>query len=280
MLINKNGHFLSAEQCSVEINDGGFLYGDTLFETLKARGQNILFTKAHLDRIESSAHLLNFPISRNTIETELKALSQRLSSPVSRIRLTLSRGPCDGFALPAANRSWFLLTATEATELSADDRVRGVPCVIAPNRRSNPLDHLPQMKRGNHADCLYAADFARRKGAHEALFCDNDGLILEGSCSNIFARRQNRLITPPLGNRVLAGVMRQAVLSVCYRYGLDAIEENLTLKDLLDADEVFLCNSMVDLLPVSAIGDRSLKRGEFWREILTRIDAMNETQPC
>ncbi|MDT8421740.1 MAG: aminotransferase class IV [Desulfuromonadales bacterium] len=271
MLVNINGRFVAREEAGLSINDGGFLYGDTLFETFKARGNRILLMHEHLDRLERSARLLNFPCTREPLETALRQMAAGLTAPVSRLRLTLSRGDCSAFSLPSADRSWFLLTAVEAQEPSDAERERGTACVLAPNRRSNPLSHLPQMKRGNHADCLYAADYARARGAREALFIDEKGLVLEGSYSNIFAVIRNKLITPPLGTLVLDGVMRQQLFGAATELGLTTVERGLPLEELYSADEVFLSNSMIDLLPVESIENRHLRRGETWRELLETV---------
>lgn len=268
MLVNINGRFIPHEQANLSINDGGFLYGDTLFETFKARENQILLMHEHLDRLELSARLLNFPCPRERIETALRQMADGLTAPVSRVRLTLSRGNCSGFALPTDEPGWFLITVNETNEPTADERKKGVPCVLAPNRRSNPLTHLPQMKRGNHADCLYAADYSRQKGAKEALFIDEDQYLLEGSYSNLFALCKGKLITPPLGSLILGGIMRQQLFGAATEMGIVTAERDLHLSEIFDAEETILTNSLIDLMPVSSIDGRPLKRGTLWKELL------------
>ncbi|MCF6179412.1 MAG: aminotransferase class IV, partial [Geopsychrobacter sp.] len=163
-------------------------------------------------------------------------------------------------------KSWHYLTAVAAPPLSGTERKIGADCVLAPNSRSNPLDHLPQMKRGNHADCLYAADYAKRHQAREALFV-NQGLIIEGSSSNIFALYADDLYTPPLGKLVLAGVTRRALIKAAIEYGLKIKEEALPLEKLYQADEVWLSNSMIELFPVASIDATPLNCGQRWQEI-------------
>lgn len=271
MLVNINGRFIPREEATLSINDGGFLYGDTLFETLKVYGQRVLLMHEHLDRLEQSARLLKFPCPRERIETALRQMADGLTAPVSRLRLTLSRGSCSGFSIPEADHGWFLLTATDATEPTDDERNAGASCVLAPNRRSNPLNHLPQMKRGNHADCLYAADYARCKDAGEALFVDDDQYLLEGSYSNIFALHKDKLVTPPLGSLVLEGVMRREIFGAAAEMGISTVERDLHLSTVFDAEEAFLTNSMVEIMPIDVIEGRALRRGDVWRELLPTI---------
>jgi branched-subunit amino acid aminotransferase/4-amino-4-deoxychorismate lyase len=268
MLVNLNGRFIPREQAGLSINDGGFLYGDTLFETFKAHGRRILLMHEHLDRLELSARLLNFPCARPRLETALRQMAQGLSAEVSRLRLTLSRGDCRGLALPDPEQGWFLLTALKSDEPTSEQRTAGAACILAPNRRSNPLSHLPQMKRGNHADCLYAADYARNKGAREALFIDERQQVLEGCSSNLFALCDGKLATPPLGSLVLGGVMRQQLFGAAAELGIVVVERKLSLDELFTAEEAFLSNSLIDLLPIDSIEGRRLKRGECWKELL------------
>lgn len=271
MLTCLNGIFIPHEEATISISDGGFLFGDTLFETLKAQKQKILLLPQHLDRLEQSAELLNFPYDQQKIESSLLHMAAALKSPASRIRLTLSRGNFAGLTWPAPEQSQFLITAVEYSELTDDERQIGATCVIAPNQRSNPVNHLPQIKRGNYADCLYAINYARQSNAGEALFVDPSQNILEGSTSNIFATFDNRLITPPPGTLILDGILRQQVIKAAAELGILVTECNLPLTELHQADEVFLTNSLIDILPVASINEKAISRGDCWKSLLKTL---------
>lgn len=277
MLVCLNGTFVPHEDARLPITDGGFLFGDTLFETLKARKKKILLQNEHLDRLELSAKLLHFPCRRKQIESSLQQLANALPAEVSRIRLTISRGSHHGLTFPAADSGWYLLTATPTKEIDRTERTTGAACVIAPNQRVNPLSHLPQMKRGNYADCLYAANFARGKGAREALFVDAEDNLLEGSTSNLFALLKNRLITPPLGQNILAGVMRRQVIDAATELGIPVSEKNLSRSELITADEAFICNSLIDILPIASLDGQSLNRAENWKLLYKTLRMRIET---
>lgn len=277
MLVNINGTFVPHEDAQLPINDGGFLFGDSLFETLKAHGKKILLQDGHLDRLELSAELLDFPCERKQIEKSLQQLANALTADVSRIRLTLSRGKHQGLFFPDAKSGRYLLTATPYTEISATEREAGCACIIAPNQRVNPLNHLPQMKRGNYADCLYAANYAHKKGAREALFIDTENNLLEGSTSNLFALIDGRLITPPLGQTVLAGVVRRQVIDAATELGIATSEKNLPREELLNAEEAFICNSLIDVLPIATLDGQPLKRGETWKSLFKTLRVRIET---
>jgi len=276
LLVNLNGRFIPHEDASVPLNDSGILYGDTLFETFRADRNQIRLQKDHLDRLCLSARLLEFPCDRDRIELALVQMSAALKNEVSRLRLTLGRGPTQGFKLPSGSDCWFALTSAAATPIHQTDRNRGATCICAPNSRSNPLDHLPQMKRGNHADCLYAADFAHKHNAREALFLEK-GKIIEGSSSNIFALFGEQLYTPPIDKLVLAGVTRHHIISTAIEFGLQVNEEALSLERLYESDEIWLSNAMVEILPVTSIDGQSINRGRLWNNILTLYKQRTET---
>ena len=271
MLVCLNGKFIPHEDAQLPITDGAFLFGDALFETLKAHGRKILLQDEHLDRLELSAKLLDFPCNRSRIEISLQQLANALTTPASRIRLTLGRGQHQGLPFPSPDAGWFLLTATEYSEPSDTEREQGAACVVAPNQRVNPLSHLPQMKRGNYADCLYAANYARSKNAREALFRDSQGNLLEGSTSNLFALIDGKLITPPLGQQVLAGIMRHQVINAAIELGLLVSEQAMPRDLLLNAEEAFLCNSLIDILPIKSLDKQAISRDDYWRTILKTL---------
>jgi branched-subunit amino acid aminotransferase/4-amino-4-deoxychorismate lyase len=275
MIINIDGSFIDPKEACLPLDDGSVLFGDTLFETLKAKDGRIRFLEAHLDRIELAARLLAFPFARQPTREALLATAQRLPAPVARLRLTLTRGSFAGLQLPPVARGRFFIQARPYEEPTPSERDAGAACVVAPNRRVNPLSHLPQMKRGNYADCLYAADFARRRGAREALFISAEGCVLEGATSNLFALQGDVLITPPAGELVLAGIMRRQVLRAAAGLGLKVAERDLLLDELFEADEVFLSNSLIDLLPVSQLEGRPLRRGTLVERLRTAIDGLS-----
>jgi branched-subunit amino acid aminotransferase/4-amino-4-deoxychorismate lyase len=268
LIVNLDGVFTRAEQAGLPVNDGAVLYGDTLFETLKLRDSRIHLLTEHLDRLEMSAALLAFPCDRHRIHEALEQTAVRAPWPIARLRLTLSRGIGTGLDAPPTEQARFIITAAAYREPDAEQRAAGATCVFAPNRRCNPLSHLPQMKRGNYADCLYAARHAHARGAREALFRTDDGQLLEGATSNLFLNLNGVLVTPPAGERVLAGVMRRQVLQTAAHLGMATEERPVAVKELFQADEAFLTNALIDLLPIARVDCRPLRRGNRYQSLL------------
>ncbi len=275
MIINIDGTFIEPNEARLPISDGALLFGDSLFETLKAYGQRLRFLDHHLDRIELSARMLDFPCDRQKIRKALLETAQRLQAPVSRIRLTISRGNFAGLGFPPPKAALFIITALPYEEPTENERSKGIACVFAPNRRVNPLSHLPQMKRGNYADCLYAANHARKRGAREAIFVTKEDQILEGATSNLFIVKGGKLFTPPAGDLVdlvLAGIMRRQVLQVATELGIPTQEHDVSKDDLFGADEMFITNTLIDLLPVASVEGQALSRGTLWGKLLENLE--------
>jgi len=259
-IVNLNGIRHDPEAPGLSVDDGGFKFGDTLFETMKARDGRIPFLDLHLERLERSARLLDFPYPGEKLTPALDEVLDELDGSAARIRMTLSRG-AGGIEPPSESHALFVIRAGSIQEPEDEDRVKGVVCMLAPNRRVNPRSHLPQIKSGNYGDCLFAARHARRHGADEALFVTDEGQLLEGATTNLFLAREGLLLTPPLGNLVLDGIMRGRVLDAAKRLGIPAAEGAISLEDLDEAEEMFLTNSLVDVMPVAEVDGRRINRG-------------------
>ena len=275
MICNHNGRFINPNDLMLSGKDGAWLFGDTLFETMKAKGGHIRFLQQHLDRIETSARLIDFPFERARILEALDASVQQAGKETCRIRLTISRGNFDSLQLPPAENGHFLIQVTPSKEPSEDERSDGITCVLAPNRRVNPLSHFPQMKRGNYADCLYAADYARSRGAREALFVSKKGLLLEGATSNIFLIKDETLITPTLGELVLRGIIRGRILELAGEWGMRIETREIVLDEIYNADEAFITNSLIDVLAVAEVDGRSISKGPLAQKFLAAVQNDN-----
>lgn len=271
MICNHNGRFIDPDDKIATGQDGTWLYGDSLFETMKAKNGDILFLQQHLERLETSAKRIDFPCNRPKINEALDASMQQAGKETCRIRLTISRGPFASIELPAPEKGHFFIQVSPANEPPEDEQRDGVRCVLAPNRRVNPLSHFPQMKRGNYADCLYAANYARSKNAREALFISNKGLLLEGATSNIFLMRDETLITPTLGELVLRGIIRDQILELADEWGMRIETRDTMMDELFSADEVFITNSLIDVLPVAEIDGRSINKGPLTQKFLSAL---------
>ncbi len=250
-----NGRIVSGRTELVSIDAGGFLYGDSLFETLRAEQRKLLWVDEHLQRLSEGCRLSALPFDEQMARQGLEEVCRRLPWPSARIRLTVSRGE------PGADAAQQFVTGQPYQPPTPDAYRAGVQCVYAPNQRVNSVSHLPQMKRGNYADCIYAARHARANNAFEALFCTAEGDLLEGAISNLFVLLDGVLLTPPAGELVLPGIARGKILTAAKKAGLPALEHPLHRQLLRHATEAFISNSLFGLLPVRSIAGQQIASG-------------------
>lgn len=264
MLININGDFVSEEEARLPLNDAGLLFGDSLFETIRVEEGHACWVSDHLDRLCRSADRLGIGYNRLQLLKEIERTARMLEPGPHRLRLTLTRGPLEGLSFPKTGQGHWFIVAQRYTPFAPDVLEQGLRCCAAPNQRVNPLSHLPQMKHGNYADCLYARNFALTNGFDEALFLNEAGEILEGATTNLFIAEENGLITPPLGSLVLGGVYRTLILREADRHPFQVREEPITLQRLLAADGAFLTNALSGAVPISHFGRNALNRSRHW----------------
>ena len=248
-----NGAIVSIGQARISLLDYGFLFGYSLFETMRSYSGKIFLLDRHLERLAGSAAALSLPVKpiewRRAVTEVLRA--NQLQD--ARVRLVLSAGP--GNLVPdLGSCTGSTLCALAVPYLPPSNEVyeRGYSVVISSLRR-NSQSLVPGFKTSNFLESLLAKQEARRAGAEDALLLNDRGLVAEASSSNVFIAKAGRLLTPRLGSGLLPGVTRAAILGLAGKLAIPAAAVDLALQDLKEADEVFLSNSMIEIMPVSRI---------------------------
>ncbi|HUU83655.1 MAG TPA: aminotransferase class IV [Phycisphaerae bacterium] len=264
-----NGGFVAGANARLSIWEGGWLHGAGLFETMRAAHGQIFRLDAHLDRLTNSARALLFPIERPDLPltTDFEELLSRNELAEARVRLTVSSGPMLEPGSDAAperdGRPSVTVCATAApfSAYSQDLRTWGMSVMISPYRVS-PDDPLAGHKCTSYLSRLLALRHAQARRCSEALWFTTNNLLSEGSISNVFLVKDGALATPPLETPVLPGITRAAVLELAAAGGIEALQRALTINDLLDADEVFLTNSMMEIMPVRRVEKHAIGGGK------------------
>lgn len=258
-----NGRLLKADAASLTVDDRGFLLGDGLFETMRAYGGKVFGAAAHLARLSRSAREFNlsFPWSAGDLEALISRLLTENELTEARVRVTVSRGRHEGaMTLSAAAAPTLLITAEAIPpNLQALERP-GLRLVTAEVRFSehNPIFRHKTLNRLPH---LLARTQAERAGGDEALILDERGNVATASTGNLFAVHSGALFTPPLTGPILPGLTRELILSLAQNEGV-AIRENFFSPLMLaGADEVFLTNSVQEIVPVIKVNERPVAGG-------------------
>lgn len=258
-----NGEFIDLEDAHISPTDAGFLHGHGVFETLRVEEGIALHATDHFARLARGARVLEIPFQ--VAPDELLALCQQVldvnALEDARLRITLTAGPLRGH--PIASREGEPTLAITATALDSridDARTQGWRAVIVPIPR-NHHSPLATIKSTNYLDSILARRIARQSGYDEAILLNTDGLIAEGSMTNLFLIREQRLLTPPVTDGALPGIQRGRLPALAAQCNLQFSEETLCADDLIAADEAFLTNAILQIVPLCAIGQHAIGDG-------------------
>jgi branched-chain amino acid aminotransferase len=265
MLIYLNDRLVGEGEAVVSVFDHGFLYGDGIYETMRAYDGVVFKLDEHIKRLGRSAALIELDLKRDD-ESIKRAVYETLSANGLReayIRLTVSRGQGPLGLDPAlCEEPTFVIMASEFREYPKSYYEEGLMITVARTRRnlSEALD--PRIKSLNFLNNILAKVEAKRAGAFEALMLNHRGFITECTISNVFFVGKGVLKTPSVGCGILDGITRAVVMEFAKGEGIPVEEGEYTVDDILSADEVFLTNSTLEVVPVSEIDGRGFGVGE------------------
>jgi len=249
-----NGEFLPLSQARISPLDRGFLLGDGIFETLRSYRGEPYFLDRHVRRLRASARTLNITgIPRLAkLCKVVKELLERSGLQDAYIRITLSRGTGGELGLVETISPTLFIFVRPLAAYPREWYRRGIKVVVSKVRRSadSPVWRLKVL---SYLESLWAREEARKQGAQEALFLNTNGYVAEGATTNIFFVEGGELLTPTLQANILPGVTREVVLEICRDEGVPCQEGLFTLEDLERADEVFLTNSLMGVMPVGKV---------------------------
>jgi branched-chain amino acid aminotransferase len=270
-----NDKFVPQEEAVVSVFDHGFLYGDGVYETLRAYRGRVFQLAEHLARLERSASRiqLHLPVSLERLTDLVRESLSRNQLQEAYLRITVSRGAGEIGLDPALCKSPTLVILAKPFQpypesLYAD----GVSVIVAKTRRNLPEALPPQVKSLNFLNNILAKMEAKAAGAHEALMLNHQGELTEGTTSNMFVVQRGRVRTPAVECGILNGITRGLVLQLASELGIPSEETRLTVDDLLRADECFLTNTTQEVLPVTRVNGTMIGNGRPG-EITRRLHA-------
>ena len=261
-IVYLNGSLVPLSQARLSPFDWGFLYGYGLFETMRAYSGRIFRLEKHLARLSRSAKFLG--IDSESTANLGKALYDTLQAnnlSDARIRLTLSGGEGEPVPDPLAPRTpTLLIIARNYTPYPRQVYEQGYKAIVSDIRR-NTQSPVSAMKSLNYLDNLLARREARLAGVDEAILLNEQGFLAEGSTSNIFLMSDNTLLSPSQDSGILPGVTREVVLELAHSLGVEAVEREIAPEELLQADEAFLTNSLIEIMPLTQVSGQNIGSG-------------------
>ncbi len=264
MLVYLNGRFVPKEKAVVSAFDHGFLYGDGIYETMRAYRGTIFELRQHLSRLKHSAAAisLKLPLPIEKIAEALNRSVQINKLQDAYIRLHISRGPGEIGLDPAlCSAPTMIIVAKAFRDYPAEHYSRGVRVAFVKTRRNHPLAVSPSIKSTNFLNNIQAKIEAIRAGAYEGIMLNWEGYVAEGTISNIAMVKKGILYTPHVKTGILKGVTRELVLRLAKKKHIPAKETLLKPRDFLAADECFITNTTMEIMPVTRIGRKIIGTG-------------------
>ncbi len=268
MIINAGGAIGPGAEAKVSAMDHGLLYGDSVYETMRTFGTVPFLMDRHLDRLQRSLDriFISLPVSRKELTAEIRRTLEGYSSSYRteedvalRVVITRGVGPI-GLDFALCEHSSFLIYVFELPRLGAALYEGGIPVVISKIRRNHPRALDPGIKSGNFLNNILAYKDAKDASAHEAITCNSDGYLAEGTTSNIFLVKDGFVWTPHTYG-VLDGITRAVVFEEARAAGVPIGETNIPTEALFSADEAFITSSLKAVLPVTRVNGRAVGGG-------------------
>lgn len=279
-----DGQFYGKDEAKISVFDHGFLYGDGIFEGIRAYNGRVWKLDEHLKRLYDSAKaiMLEIPLTVGEMEeVVLETLRRSGLTKDSYIRLVISRGKGDLGLDPRKCPKPSVICIADTINLYPEAVYTEGMQVISVSTRRNPVDTLsPQVKTLNYMTGIMAKITANLHGYPEVIMLNKEGYVCEGTGDNIFIVKNGKIITPPAHLGILPGITRNAVIAMAKELGLPVEEGVFTLIDVYGADECFLTGTAAEVIPVvmadgRAIGDG--KPGETTWQLIKRFRELTQT---
>jgi branched-chain amino acid aminotransferase len=270
-----DGELVPHERATVSVFDRGFLYGDSVFETIRTYEGRPFALAEHIERLGQSAArvFIELPVDAQTFAKEVQVATSAGKHPESYIRLMVTRGTgALGLDPKQAELPLRVIIVDALTPPPLRDYEHGIKTITFQTQRFGDSTSAAGAKVGNYLVAVLAMREARASGAAEALVKDHSGRIIEGSTSNVFALANKTLITPPESVGILPGITRARVLEAAKVLGLEVVYDALGEEQLGEIDELFISSSIRELLPVVQVNDRPVADGKpgLWTRRLLR----------
>ncbi len=270
MWVYLNDRFVQKEHARVSVFDHGFLYGDGVYETLRVYQGRVLLLDRHLARLRRSCELigLDLPMHDEAWMPIVRELLDRNELKNAGLRVTVSRGEGEvGIDPRSCAHPTIVVMAKPIVMFSPQQREQGMVLHLSSIRRNSQLAQSPQIKAISFLNNILAKQEAVAVGADDALMLNPDGRLAECTTSNIFFVKNQRLHTPAVDCGILKGITRDMVMELAGKHGKAVEEGQYQMEQLLQADECFITNTGVEIMPVSRIGDCQIGLGR--RGVLT-----------
>ena len=260
-----DGAYYPKALAKISVYDHGFLYGDGVFEGIRAYNGVVFKLKEHVDRLYRGAHaiMLNIPLTKEEMVQAVVETLRKNKMKDSYIRLVVSRGTGDlGLDPRKCPKATVIIIADTINIKAGNASETGVTAVITWVRR-NPVDGTTsEVKSLNYLNSIMGKIEANACGADEAICLEQNGYIAEGVGENVFIVKNGEILTPPSSTGALEGITSDAVIKLCEKLKIKVIVSNLTAYMLFTADEAFFTGTAMEVVPIREVNKRVIGSGK------------------
>ena len=266
LLVYMDGKFYPKSEAKISVYDHGLLYGDGVFEGIRAYNGIVFHLKEHIDRLYRSAHpiFLKIPLTKSQLtEAVLKTLKKN-NLTNAYIRLVVTRGVGDlGLDPRKCPKATIIIITEPMLQLNSPEALaNGITTTITWVKR-NPVDAAThEIKSLNYLNSILGKIEANNTGANEAICLNKTGYVCEGVGENIFIVRDGEIITPPVSSGALNGITRAVIIRLAKKLGIEVTERNITPNELFTADEAFFTGTAAEVAPIREVNKRVIGAGK------------------
>jgi branched-chain amino acid aminotransferase len=251
-------------QAKVSVYDHGLLYGDGVFEGIRAYNGVVFKLKEHIERLYRSAHaiMLQIPLTKEEMTQAVLGTLRKNKLSTAYIRLVVTRGVGDLGLDPRKCPKPSIIIITDTISLHAGEaKEKGITAMISWVKR-NPVDTTThEIKSLNYLNSVLAKIEANMSGVDEAICLDKNGFVVEGVGENLFIVKNGKILTPPSCTGALSGITAQVVIKLAKKLGSDVTETNITPFQLFTADEAFFTGTAAEIVPIKEVNKRQIGNG-------------------
>jgi branched-chain amino acid aminotransferase len=260
-----DGQYYNKDEAKVSVFDHGLLYGDGVFEGIRAYNNRVFRLTEHIDRLYDSAKVINLtvPVSRQEMSDIVVESCARNNIKDGYIRLILTRGVGDLGLNPYLCKKASIICIAASIQLYDKKYYdEGLKIITVPTPRNHHEALNPRVKSLNYLNNIMAKMEAIQGGVVEALMLNTQGYVAECTGDNVFLIKNGVLRTPSIASGALEGITRNTVIDVAREQGMEVREELITRFDVYTADECFLTGTAAELIPVVCVDSRVVGEGK------------------
>ena len=266
LLVYIDGKFYPKSEAKISVYDHGLLYGDGVFEGIRAYNGIVFHLKAHIDRLYKSAHpiFLKIPLTKEQLSEAVLETLRKNNLTNAYIRLVVTRGVGDlGLDPRKCPKATIIIITEPMLQLNSPEALaNGITTTITWVKR-NPVDTAThEMKSLNYLNSILGKIEANNTGADEAICLNKTGYVCEGVGENIFIVRDGEIITPPVSSGALNGITRAVIIRLAKKLGIKVTARNITPNELFTADEAFFTGTAAEVAPIREVNKRVIGAGK------------------